>query len=113
MKTLHFIGYSDDTFACEGKGIDVDHDNCASGDPIAMLVAGTGGSLIVIGQYCPGRAEGWLIGVSPHDPEQTDDRHIPEWPIRVERSDRSYSAMLVIEAPDDVTVTLLPEDDDE
>ena len=70
MKTLKFEGYSDDTFACLGPKIDVDHDTCASGKPVAMLVASAeqGAGIIVVGQYAPGHAHGWLIGVSPYDP---------------------------------------------
>lgn len=53
MKRLFFEGYSDDTFFCEGDGISVDKDNCASGKPIEMIVEGTGGQMLVVGQYCP------------------------------------------------------------
>lgn len=42
-----------------------------------------------------------------------DDVPIPEWPIRIERSEAGYSPRLVIEAPDDVTVKLLGHDADE
>lgn len=114
MKTLKFVGYSDDTFACEGPKIDVDYDTCASRKPVAMLVVSPSyrGGIVVVGQYAPGHADGWLIGVSNFDPE-ADDVPIPEWPIRIERSEAGYSPRLVIEAPDDVTVKLLGHDADE
>ena len=38
MKLLRFEGYSDDTFACTGPGIDVDLDTCASGAPLRRLL---------------------------------------------------------------------------
>lgn len=114
MKTLKFVGYSDDTFACTGPGIDVDKDTCASGKPVTMLVASAShaGGIIVVGQYAPGHADGWLIGVSNRDPSH-DDVPIPAWPIRIERSERGYSPMLLIEAPDDVKVILLGREPDE
>lgn len=113
MKTLKFQGYSDDTFACEGPKIDVDHDTCASGKPVAMLVASAeqGAGIIVVGQYAPGHAYGWLIGVSPSDPTH-DDKPMPLWPMRIVQGERPYSPMLVLEVPDDVTVKLLGHDDD-
>lgn len=106
MKTLTFQGYSDDTFACAGPGIDVDRDNGGSELPVTMRVAVGDEVLIVVGQYaavqdCPG----WLIGVGPAD-FGAIEKHIPAWPIRFERSEREYSPRLVIEAPDDVVVTL-------
>jgi len=109
MKQLHFEGYSDDTFACSGKGIDVNHDNCASCEPIDMVVTSAEGSMLVRGQYSVGG--GWLIGIAP--PDETDEIHIPEWPMRFTRSDREYSPRLVIDAPDDVSVKVLGLDDED
>lgn len=106
MKTLVFAGYSDDTFYCEGPGIDVDCDNCASGEPIEMKVSGTGGEMLVTGHYCGGAATGWLISVGPvHD--DPDENPIPDWPMRITRSDRPYSPALIVDAPDDVSVALI------
>lgn len=107
MKRLIFQGYSDDTFSCEGPGIDVDRDTCGSGKPVAMVVKSGNRGLIVVGQYAPNNCHGWLIGVSPNNDFSLKEAHIPEWPIRIERSEREYSPMLVIEAPDDVQVELL------
>lgn len=107
VKVLSFEGYSDDTFMCIGPDIGVDYDNCANGEPIFMRVDGSGGSLVVRGQYAEGPCGGWSIAVAPAD-HGHDEFHIPEWPMRIERSDREYSPRLVIEAPDDVTVRLLP-----
>lgn len=106
-KRLTFQGYSDDTFACEGPGIDVDHDNCASGKPIYMLVKRPNSTegLIVSGQYAPGPAAGWIIGVAPAD-WGVDEHHIPDWPMRFARTDREYSPMLLVDAPDDIVVRL-------
>jgi hypothetical protein len=109
MKVLAFVGYSDDTFSCQGPGIDVDRDTCASGAPVYMLVKGKGGALVVSGQYCPGPTHGWQIAVAPWDPDHRDDDtvHMPLWDIRITRSQRPYSPALTIVAPDDVTVELL------
>ena len=106
-KALKFYGYSDDTFACDGPGIDVDSDNCATGDPIVMLVSSREGRLIVSGQYAPDGAGGWLIGVAPWDNPSHEDEPIPNWKISITRSDRDYSPLLIIVAPDDVRVELL------
>lgn len=101
---LHCEGYSDDTFMIEGVGApdrpEISHDNCASGKPIVFRVKAGGESLIVSGQYCPGEASGWLIGVSPDG--NPDETFIPQWPMHFERGERAYSPRLVIEAPDNV-----------
>ena len=115
MKLLKFQGHSDDTFACSGPGINVDYDNCASGKPITMLVESGDDAVLVVGQYAPGHAGGWLIGIAPWDPDH-NDTPVPEWPMRLGRSDADYSPGLEIEAPDGVTVTLLgvkQDDEDE
>ena len=108
MKTLTFEGYSDDTFACTGPKIDCDLDNCASGAPIFMEVAGNGGveRMVVRGQYAEGPCAGWSIAVAPADFGR-EERAIPVWPMRFERSDRPYSPRLLVDAPDDVQVRLL------
>jgi hypothetical protein len=105
MKTLRFEGFSDDTFG--ELTTREDYDNCASGDPIVFLVSSSEGSLLVTGQYCPGDATGWQISIARAD--EDDDTPIPAWPMRIEHAERSYSPRLVIEAPDDVTVTHQPQ----
>lgn len=109
MNILTFQGYSDDTFACEGGGIDVDYDTCASGEAVKMLVRGEGGALLVISQYDACGFGGWQIAVSPYDPDGLDDEstHIPDWPISIMRTSRPYSPALVITAPDNVSVRLI------
>src|SRR5690554_1069748 len=101
-KTLVFQGYSDDTFG-EYRETNVDYDNSASGRPIVFeVVSGRGKKregLLAIGQYCPEGAGGWLVGVAPHPDIGDGDGPIPEWPITIERSERSYSPSLVIEVP--------------
>lgn len=108
MKTLTFQGYSDDTFDCTGDGVnvdyEVDYEDAASGKPISMLVVGAGGMCIVTGQYCPGQATGWLIGVAPCG-DDTDP--MPEWPMRLMAGDNNYSVKLEIDAPNNVKVTLV------
>ena len=106
MTPLRFEGYSDDTFGCTGPGIDVDYDNCANGKPIFMRVDAAAGSLVVRGQYAEGPCGGWSIAVAPAD-HGAEEFHIPEWPMRIIRGSAEYSPRLVIEAPDDVQVTLI------
>ena len=95
---LRFEGHSDDTFG-EYYSFNDDYDNCASGEPIVFKVASPDGeSLLVIGQYCPGKATGWMIGVARVD--EDDDKPIPNWPMYFELGERPYSPRLVIRAPD-------------
>lgn len=104
---LRCEGSSDDTFGVYGAGPDDDHDNCASGRPIVFRVRHGDESLLVVGQYAPGECAGWLIGVASDDLHDTGDDieiAIPEWPMRFERSDRTYSPRLLITAPEGVTV---------
>lgn len=104
-KTLTFAGYSDDTFYCEGQGINVDKDTCGNGKPVRMVVTSAEGMMLVTGQYCPGTATGWQISIAPaHD--DPDENPIPAWPMRIERSERPYSPALIIDAADDVEVRL-------
>lgn len=119
-KRLEFVGYSDDTFACTGPGIDVDRDTCASREPVTMRVQSGDRSLLVVGQYAPGECAGWLIGVAnddwPADPPTGEryDQPIPPWPIRyAQTAEDRYTPRLVIEAPADATVTLLGVEDDD
>jgi hypothetical protein len=80
MKTLIFGGYSDDTFG-EITPRGDDYDNCASGKPIEWLVesASEGAALLVFGQYAPGNAHGWVVGIAPWDPNHMD-KPMPSWP---------------------------------
>ena len=95
---LKFEGCSDDTFG-EYKSLNDDWDNCASGKPIQwVVIAPNGDSLIVVGQYCPGAATGWLIGVTRAD--EDDDKPLPDWPMYFERGEREYSPALIIDAPE-------------
>jgi len=106
MKTLTAQGSSDDTFGVYGAGPDDDYDNCASGEPIMFLLTSrkTGESMIVFGQYAPGAADGWVVGVAPDFSLHHAERPIPTWPMHLQPSDVIYSPALVIDAPDDVTV---------
>ena len=101
---LSFEGYSDDAFACAGLNIDVYKNTCASDKPVYMRVEASDGAMIVRGQYTDGPCGGWSIGVSP-----IGEQHIPAWPMRFALSDRPYSPMLIVEAPDDVKVFFVGE----
>lgn len=107
MKTLRFYGYSDDNFAYSVDGRDKDEIGCYNSHAV-FIVKGGGTHFAVCGYYCPKGAGGWSIGVAPGDHGRAEV-HIPEWPMRFERSEREYSPALVIEAPDDVVVEV---DDD-
>ena len=119
MKILWFEGSSDDTFGMTRNGDDTrscdDYDNCASGKPIEWRVWSpeTDEGLIVVGQYAPGNAEGWLVGVAPAPHVDGEEHDIPAWTIRFEAGSRPYSPRLVIEAPADVQVDCLTRIDSE
>ena len=95
---LHFEGYSDDTFG-EYNAIDDDVDNCASGDPITFRVSACGEAILIQGQYCPGEAGGWMIGVACDGKANGGEGPMPPWPMSLEQSGRPYSPRLVIEIP--------------
>lgn len=98
MKEFRFGGYSDDTFGEVTPGGD-DYDNCASGDPVEYCVYSSEGSLVVVGQHCPGSATGWMVGIARVD--DCEEEPIPAWPMRFEHGESPYSPVLVIEAPED------------
>lgn len=109
MNPLRFHGNSDDTFGEYGRR-SIDHDNCASGDPIRFLVKSGKDSLIVSGQYGVGPGATWTVGVEQVD----DERPLPPWPIRLRAcrgcDECGYSPTLEIDAPDGASVTLVKDD---
>lgn len=113
---LIFFGCSDDTFICAGgQGVYIDHDNCASGEPIWMRVRAGDEALLVSGTYCPGESRGWHVGVTPDtDAPDLYDVRMPDWPISIRPCPETpYSPMLVIEAPAGVMVELIGVPDSE
>lgn len=107
MNPLRFHGYSDDTFGEYGRTKD-DFDNCASGKPIDWAVTDASGcGVLVSGQY--GKHNScWSIAVTPWSDEE--EPATPPWPMRIEPptgEDTPYSPVLVIEAPEGVTVRCL------
>lgn len=103
MKTLIFGGSSDDTFG-EITPRGDDYDNCASGEPIEYLItsASEQRSMLVVGQYCPGHATGWVVGVGRAD--EDDDKPLPDWDVRITASERPYSPALHVVVPDDAVI---------
>jgi len=102
MKTLKFYGSSDDLFELDGD-LQEEQDNCANGKTMAYgLFSGGFGQLIVTAQYAPEcLLDGvWTIGVALW----AEGRKLPGWDMRFENGEETHSPMLVIEAPDDVTV---------
>lgn len=73
--------------------------------------------MVVTGQYAPPEMTGvvasWVIGIGltgALPSSGTDCLPLPAWPLRFVAAESGYSPKLTIEAPDDVTVTLiLPE----
>lgn len=116
-KTLKFYGCSDDLFECDcpedGK-LSEEQDNCASGSVMAYRLhsnhAINGGVMLVTAHYAPKGIPGacWIIGVTLDD----EDVPLPNWPMRWEMPERAYSPMLVVEAPDDVDVSVVGATDD-
>lgn len=111
---ITFVGHSDDTF---GSNVE-DHDNCASGKPIVYRLSHGDDSVLVWGQYAPDETDKpcWVVGISPDEAPDRVEKAIPLWPMRFERSDREYSAALVIEAPDGTVQTRVfpaPSDDED
>lgn len=109
MKELWFEGSSDDTFGLTNDSTD-DYDNCASGRPIEWRVWSPSErrGLLVVGQYCPGSCDGWLIGVSRAPGADDDiDVPLPPWVATIIKGERSYSPRLVLTVPDDVEVDCL------
>ena len=101
MKKLRFEGCSDDTFGEYGV-TGIDDDDCAEGSIRTFKVSSGSEALFVCGQYAPEGTPGcWWIGI------QTDDNYpLPPWPIRLDRGERDYSPVLIVEVPDDATVEL-------
>lgn len=107
MKRLRFHGYSDDTFGEYGV-TDIDHDDCATSSHRAFRVAAEGQSIIVVGVFSPKHTPGsWVVGVQIDPVDGDGGGSLPDWPMRFVPSGRPYSPALEIDAPDDVTVTLL------
>jgi hypothetical protein len=106
-KCLKFQGHSDDVFACTGPGIDVDLDNCGSGQPIYMRVGLGAETLIISGQYCPGPAAGWQIGVAPGDGEDGSENRMLDCFISIGHSERDYSPLLMLFYEGDITVEVV------
>jgi hypothetical protein len=103
---LRFEGSSDDTFGMTHHSRADDYDNCGSGKPIEwLLTAPNGESMLVVGQYCPGAATGWLIGVARAGDD--DDEPMPAWPMRIEHGAREYSPALLIDVPAGTTTRCL------
>lgn len=95
MKELIFYGASDDLLELEG---DISEEYGAYGG-CAVKLAAADGELLVTAHY-GGYAPTWSIGVSPVD----EVKPIPGWPMNYSTAENGYSAALVIQCPDDVTV---------
>lgn len=107
MPLLRFEGYSDDTFG-EVAHFKDDYDCCASGALIAYEIKFGDNGLIVTGQYDgdtwpKGMPGVWTVGVAP----LKEDTRLPDWPIQFCLAECGYSAALMLDAPDGVTIRCL------
>lgn len=98
MKTLKFMGHSDDTFGEYGTTMD-DVDNAGSGTPIQCVIEADGTALIVTGQYDRNGTGTWDIGISLQD----EALSLPDWDMRI--SFEGYTTVLEIDVPDDFELT--------
>lgn len=107
MVQLVFEGYSDDTFG-ETNHFNDSYDNCANGKPIEYLVQSGNYAIVVTGQHCPNNSGSWMIGVANHDPDH-EDVDFPRWEMRLEPQAyrNGFQPLLIIEAPDDVSIKCL------
>lgn len=98
MKTLKFMGYSDDTFG-EFAETNDSIDNAASEEPVQCVVEADGTALVITGQYNRHGTGTWDIGISLQD----EDLSIPDWDMRI--SFEEYTTVLEIDVPDDFELT--------
>ena len=108
MKKLKFYGVSDDLFEMDG---DLSEEIGCYDSGAAYHLKAADGEMIVFGHYAPKPTPGatWVIGVTLVE----EGISLPTWPMRFETAGpngypnpQSYSPVLVIEAPDDVVVTV-------
>lgn len=105
MKTYRFYGSSDDNFIwrCtdEAGKRDEDEIGCFDRHVVVHLKSAVSEERIAIfGEYSPEGTGSWLFApalISEDDP-------LPAWPIRFER-EHGYSMALIIEVPNDTTMT--------
>ena len=82
-KTLIFNGQGNDLFgAIDSTGDDIESYVSEKGEPLEFVIAEGDEALIVFGQFAPGNASGWVVGVAPYDPDLTG-KGLPNWPIRI------------------------------
>lgn len=110
MKTLKFYGASDDLFEVKGSGKGEPYEiGCYDGTAAVSIIAPDGSGLVVGGFYnmpkWPHKGACWAIAVSLLD----EDKGLPAWPMRFETNENGYSPMLIIDAPDGVSVQKLGE----
>lgn len=106
MATVTICGASDDRVEVDILGEDGQSDFEADafdrGRSIFLRLAdGTG--MRVYAEYSPTDLGGgvWMIGVA----QLGEDQPIPDWPMKYRTAENGYSPALVIEAPEDVTVS--------
>ena len=107
MKTLKFYGASDDLFEMDGE---LQEEIGCFRHGAAYHLKASDGEMIVYGLYAPKETKGasWVVGVSLVD----EGIPLPPWPMRYETGPANgypdpqpYSPMLIIETPDDVSVS--------
>lgn len=106
MATVTICGASDDRVEVDILGedgrSDFEADAFDRGRSIFLRLAdGTG--MRVYAEYSPTDLGGgvWMIGVV----QLGEDHPIPDWPMKYRTAENGYSPELIIEAPEDVTVS--------
>lgn len=105
MKTLKFLGHSDDIFQYGfGEKATGGDEAYAVDDVHAFLVTnGKGEGFYVCAIYAPKiiPCSCWVVGLAPLD----ENIPLPHWDIRYELGlHRRYTPVLIVSAPDDVVV---------
>jgi hypothetical protein len=105
---IYFSGYSDDNIEINGTELS-DEIGAYDRARFIKLQRPNGDGLIVFGHYAPdGTPDGtWVFGVTLLG----EDKPLPDWPITFDTCENGYSPVMVVDAPEDVTVTYDWEDD--
>lgn len=102
MRELRFYGASDDLFEIDGFRTGEPDELCGDGFFIVKIDSPSEGSVCVVGHYAPNDVVPcWAVGLMPTD----EGEPIPPWHVRYDIKGHDYSAVLVIEVPDDAVLS--------
>lgn len=98
-KRLSFYGSSDDNLCYDVDGRPEDEFGCYDRPCNVILRSAVAEQRVrVTGFYAPSEAGVWSIGLSPVE----EDEDLPPWPVSF--TSKGYTAVMHIDAPDDVTI---------